>query len=186
MCGLYRGREERDGILLPFLREGLAAGDKCICVVDSEAPAHVADALDMEPTVRASLESHQFALFSSMETYFDTGSFSAERMVAFWTGVLETALTDGYPLVRAIAEGTWALRDLPGVHELLVYESEFGRRTLRYPVLSVCMYDLDRFGGEVLLALMNTHPKILVGGMVHDNPYYIPPQEFLASREPAT
>jgi hypothetical protein len=30
---------------------------------------------------------------------------------------------------------------------------------------------------------VKTHPKALLGGMVIDNPYYLDPDEFLASRE---
>jgi hypothetical protein len=38
------------------------------------------------------------------------------------------------------------------------------------------MYDLDRFGGELLFSTLKTHPKVLVGGLIHENPYYIPPR----------
>ena len=34
ICAFYRGPSQRDELLLPYLREGLAAGDKCICVTD--------------------------------------------------------------------------------------------------------------------------------------------------------
>ena len=35
LCGFYYGDEERDALLLPFLRAGLQSGDKCLAVVDS-------------------------------------------------------------------------------------------------------------------------------------------------------
>jgi hypothetical protein len=44
------------------------------------------------------------------------------------------------------------------------------------------MYDLDRFGGELLFSTLKTHPKVLVGGLIHETPFYIPPEEFLAGR----
>ena len=37
ICAFYRGPSQRDELLLPYLREGLAAGDKCICVTDDPA-----------------------------------------------------------------------------------------------------------------------------------------------------
>ena len=46
----------------------------------------------------------------------------------------------------------------------------------------LCLYDLDRFDGDVLVDILKTHPKVLVGGMVLDNPYYLEPAEFLAAR----
>ena len=39
ICAFYRGPTQRDELLLPYLREGLAAGDKCICVTDDPAQA---------------------------------------------------------------------------------------------------------------------------------------------------
>ena len=39
ICAFYVGVEERDQVLLPYLREGLRAGDKVICVVDASEPA---------------------------------------------------------------------------------------------------------------------------------------------------
>ena len=41
ICGFYRKPSERDDILIPFLVEGLRAGDKCTCVVDSCTPDDV-------------------------------------------------------------------------------------------------------------------------------------------------
>jgi hypothetical protein len=34
ICALFRGIDERDQILVPFLREGLRAGHKCTCIID--------------------------------------------------------------------------------------------------------------------------------------------------------
>ena len=41
LCALYSGPEERDHLLLPFLREGMRDGDKCLCLVDDVAPTTV-------------------------------------------------------------------------------------------------------------------------------------------------
>ena len=41
ICGFYRKPSERDDILIPFLVEGLEAGNKCTCVVDSCTPDDV-------------------------------------------------------------------------------------------------------------------------------------------------
>jgi hypothetical protein len=46
----------------------------------------------------------------------------------------------------------------------------------------LCLYDLARFDGENLVDILKTHPTVLVGGMVLDNPYYLEPAEFLATR----
>jgi hypothetical protein len=46
----------------------------------------------------------------------------------------------------------------------------------------LCLYDLERFGSEVLMDVLRTHPRVIVDDMVHDNPYYIEPGKYLARR----
>jgi hypothetical protein len=38
------------------------------------------------------------------------------------------------------------------------------------------------FGAEVLMDTLRTHPRVIVDGMMYDNPYYIEPGKFLATR----
>jgi hypothetical protein len=52
----------------------------------------------------------------------------------------------------------------------------------RHPQMILCLYDLDLFGGSMIIDLLKTHPKIMLGGMVIENPHYLTPDEFLADR----
>ena len=47
----------------------------------------------------------------------------------------------------------------------------------------MCLYDLEHYGGEILVDILKTHPKVLMGGTVLENLYYLEPDEFLASRQ---
>jgi hypothetical protein len=73
------------------------------------------------------------------------------------------------------------LRDAPGVEHLVGYESELNRVTACYPVVVLCLYDLDRFSGEVVVNIVKTHPQVLIQGILVENPYYLGPDEFLRS-----
>lgn len=181
VCAFYRG-SERDDVLIPFLRAGLRTGDKCICIVDAAVP----DALLASPDdslIRGCVERRQLEFFSSDTTYLADGRFVPARMVQFWDENVRSALSDeGYGFVRVVGEMTWALRDAPGVEQVVVYESELNRFLPRYPQVVLCLYDIARFGGELIVDMLKTHPKVLLSGMVLDNPYYIEPDEFLAAR----
>ncbi len=50
------------------------------------------------------------------------------------------------------------------------------------PEVLVCLYDLERFGAEVLMDTLRTHHRDIVDGIVHDSPYYIEPGKFVAAR----
>jgi hypothetical protein len=70
------------------------------------------------------------------------------------------------------------------VEHLLGYESELNRITSSSPVVVLCLYDLDRFSGEVVVNVVKTHPQILIQGILVENPYHVGPDEFLRSVMP--
>lgn len=41
------------------------------------------------------------------------------------------------------------------------------------------MYDLAKFGAGTVLDILRTHPTVLIGGMLHENAFYVEPAEFL-------
>jgi hypothetical protein len=84
-----------------------------------------------------------------------------------------------FDVVRAVE--TWSRREiLPDLTELLTLESEMNRYLPLYPQVVVCLYDIDRFGAGIIVNLLKTHPRMLVGGMLIENPYYLTPDEVLA------
>jgi len=183
ICAFYPSLAERDEILIPFLREGLEAGDKCICVVDGTNPEAVLAALGADIELGPLLERRQLDVQRSQDTYLRGGGFSTGGMLDFWDRSVGGAVAGGFGFARAVGEMTWALRQMPGVEELVGYEAQLNRLLPRYPQVILCLYELDRFSGEVLVDVLKTHPKVLLGGMVLENPYYLEPDEFLATRK---
>ena len=182
VCAFYRGPSERDEILIPFLRQGLRDGDKCVCVVDAPEPDTVLAPLTGEIDPNSPLGSRQIDLRSSRDTYLQGDRFCIQTMVDFWDQLVSAALREPeISFVRVAGEMTWALRDMPGGEQLVTYESEVNRFMLRYPQVILCFYNLERFSGELLVDIMKTHPKLLVGGAVLENPYYIEPDAFLST-----
>ena len=175
LCAFFRGIPERDAIMVPYLTEGLRAGHKCACIID--------DGFDAVRDGLAGAAAHQLEIMPSKASYLRDGTFSTERTLDFWEEIVGTALNEqGFPFVRSAGETTWTLRELPDLRDFLTYEAELNRFLPRYPQVIMCLYDLDRFGGEILVDVLKTHPKILMGSTVLENLYYLEPDEFLASR----
>lgn len=179
ICAFYRGNDQRDDVLVPYLRAGLLSGEKCISVVDLVDPQWLATAVEDVPQRAAG----QLTLHRSEQTYLVGGRFRMEHMLAFWDEGTIAALDAGdYDFVRLSGEMTWALRQAPGVDQLVPYEAALNRSLPRYPRVALCMYDLERFtDGELVLDILRTHPKVLMGGAVIDNPWYVEPDHFLAT-----
>jgi len=180
VCAFYRGDTDRDRLLSGYFGAGLSAGDKCICVVDSPSTAAWLKAL---PRSRGKPRpaTGQLDVHLPETTYLAGGEFTTSDMLTFWTENMSKAEIEGYSFYRLAGEMTWALRDAPGVEHLAGYESELNRVTSRHPVIVLCLYDLDRFSGEVVVNIVKTHPQVLVQGILVENPYYVGPDEFLRS-----
>lgn len=178
VCAFYRGDGDRDRLLGGYLGAGLAAGDKCICIVDSagtaERLAKLPGACGEPGPFGGQLDVHL-----PESTYLAGGEFTTADMLTFWTESMVKAEIEGYSFCRLVGEMTWALRDAPGVEHLIGYESDLNRVTCSAPVVVLCLYDLDRFGGEVVVNVVKTHPQVLIQGILVENPYYVGPDEFL-------
>lgn len=180
ICGLFSGQAQRDQVVIPFLEAGLTAGDKCICVVDEADPATIFKQLGRSADKSASGAAKQLEVIRAADLYLRSGRFCADEIIGAWKAAIADAMYGGrFDIVRAVE--TWSRRDVvPDMHELLVLESEMNRYLPLYPQVVICLYDIGRFGPGIIVNLLKTHPRMLVGGMLIENPYYLTPDELLA------
>jgi hypothetical protein len=38
---------------------------------------------------------------------------------------------------------------------------------------------LAKFSAAIVMDVLRTHPQVIVGGILRENPFYVPPEEFL-------
>ena len=100
-------------------------------------------------------------------------------MLALIQEVLNDGRSRGFPMTRLWANMEWALDDLPGVHDIVEYETRLNHILPNYSDVVVCTYDLSKFSASVVMDIMRTHPQVIVGGVLQENPFYVPPDEFL-------
>ena len=189
ICAFYRGSDERDSMILPALATGLESGDKCLCIVDSTPMSDLLAALDRQTQadVPACVSLGQLEMRTSDEVYLRGGRFSAEAMFELLDEFFGRSLTqEGYPLVRSTGEMIWAANQPPGVEELFFYEAMLNLVFPFYEGVGICLYDLDHFSSDTIFEVMETHSKVLIGGMLLENPYFVAPSaaEFRAMWDP--
>ena len=116
ICAFYRGPTQRDELLLPYLREGLAAGDKCICVTDDPGAGAAVCDLAGEFGIDLASSSAQLQPMDSESTYLSGGRFAIEKMIGFWDQAMTAAVSrDGFDFVRAAGEMTGRSTGMPSV-----------------------------------------------------------------------
>jgi PAS domain S-box-containing protein len=181
LCLIYDGREEQLRAVVPFLRAGLDAGERCLYVADGRAvaeltPALAAGGIDVDREVRRGA----FALATERETYLAHGDFDPDAMLAMAEAAAAQAVGDGYGALRILGEMSWALGDGAKLQRLMEYEVMVNDRIARLPAVAVCQYDRRRFSPEIIRDVIRTHPLVAIGGRVCRNFYYVPPAEMIA------
>jgi hypothetical protein len=183
VCAFFRDANEADHALLPFIKVGLAAGEKIVHTIN---PARRADHMGRFAAAGidfTAAHSHgQFDLLAWTDTHLRGGRFDPDTTLALFSQMRLTASRQGFPLTRSITHMDWALEDEAILTELQVYEARanevrLGQPGPYHPV--ICAYDLTKFSGEFIVDVMRTHPVTLIDGTLHENPYFVPPEEFI-------
>jgi len=73
----------------------------------------------------------------------------------------------------------WAADDPSLVENLVEFESRVNEVWDRHNDAVICVYDLRKFGGDTVVDIIRTHPMIVIGGVLQQNPFFVPPKEFL-------
>ncbi len=84
-----------------------------------------------------------------------------------------------FPLSRIVCHMDWAGAEPSQMMELVEFESRVNEVWQRHDDVVICTYNLSKFGGEAVVDIMRTHPMIIIGGMIQQNPFYVPPEVFL-------
>lgn len=188
-CGIFRTDEDHRRIVVDFVRDGIARGEKMLYLVNIHTAAHLVNILrdagiDAEPYIA----SGQLTIRAAKEAYLTDGEFIPEKMIELLRDATQQALDEGYPALRATGEMTWALAGEPGSERLVEYEAMLNTFFPGSKCIAFCQYDRRRFDSEMLLDILHVHPKVLFGTEGCDNSqmYYVPPEAFLeADRESA-
>jgi hypothetical protein len=93
--------------------------------------------------------------------------------------MVQGVLSDGYDRAWVLGDGSWIARNAVNIKTWFATESEVNELAPRYPQFFMCLYDLDLFDGEMVMFVLQTHPRIFVNGMIIPNPHYIPTRQFL-------
>lgn len=179
-CAFFHDREEEYRLLLPFVKEGYGQQDKIFQIVDRRRRAERLEriaALGID--VEAGERSGQLEVRPWEDAYLRQGRFDQDAMLA----LVEEVLSNGreqFGLIRLWANMEWSLEDFPGTDDLIEYESRLNEITDRFDDVVVCTYDLNRFSATAVMDVLRTHPQVIVGGILQENPFYVPPEQFLS------
>jgi hypothetical protein len=181
-CAFFSSADEEQAVLAPFAKDGLAANDRLVQIINDR---HREDRLQRlrtegidvdEATARGQLEMRPWE-----KAYLNGGKgFDQDAMLALIQEVLKEGRSSGFGMTRLWANMEWALEDLPGVDQIVEYETRLNHVLPQYDDVVVCTYDLNKFSAATVMDILRTHPQVIVGGALQQNPFFVPPDQFLA------
>src|SRR6202012_511195 len=108
------------------------------------------------------------------------GHFDQDRMLAAFEEMAASARSaDGFPMSRIVCRMDWASGVPSRVDNVIEFESRVNDVWSRYDDAVVCTYHLSQFRGDAIMDIMRTHPMVIIGGHLQQNPFYTHPDEFL-------
>ena len=139
ICALFHDRQGWYDVLVPFIREGVAAGDKAFHIIDGRRRTDHLDRLKQAGIAVAEIERRgQLEVAGWLEVrgwdeaYLRGGRFDQDAMLAFLELALQRGKAEGFRLTRLIAEMEWVLSDRSQQGALLEYEARLNDLLPRY------------------------------------------------------
>ncbi len=186
MCGLYESDQERDEIIFGYLRQGYLEGDlQLYCPVERSQEEFYRDFGAYCPECCSHLhDPAHFNLLSARDLYYPEGVFDPRHMDRALNDYYQGSQAGGRRNIRATAEMVWALEAIPGVEHLMAYEARLNYFIPGKPWISICMYNINKVSGAMVVNVLQTHPFTINGGVITQNPFYVHPDQWLAEHAP--
>jgi MEDS: MEthanogen/methylotroph, DcmR Sensory domain len=186
ICGLYESDQERDAIIFGFLAQGYNDGDRQLyCPVERTIDQFYASFTSFCPSCSAAInDPDHFTVMDAKSLYYPSGIFDPWHMDSALDEFYVASQIKGRRNIRATAEMAWALEAIPGVEHLMAYEARLNYFIPGKPWISICMYNVNKFPGATILNVLKTHPFIINGGIITQNPLFIHPDKWLADNAP--
>ena len=186
IAGLYETEEERDAIVFGFLSQGDKEGDLQLYCPSERTESNFREKYSQScPCCSENLDDQKkYQLSSTKELYYPDGTFSPWAMEKGLNEFFSKSQRDGKCNIRATAEMVWALEAIPGVEHLMAYESRLNYFIPGKPWISICLYNVTKFSGAVIMDVLRTHPFTISGGVITKNPFFQNPDDYLKEHAP--
>jgi hypothetical protein len=181
VCAFFADDDEEYRVLLPFIREGLSCGDKAVQVINPKARhEHLQRLAGAGIDSAAHEQSGQLQIRINTEIYLREGRFDQDRMLAAFEEMAASARSaEGFPMSRIVCRMDWASEDQSRIQDVIEFESRVNDVWSRYDDAVICTYHLSKLSGDAVIDIMRTHPMVIIGGHLQQNPFFTRPEEFL-------
>ena len=181
VCAFFNDLDEEHRVLRSFFKDGFDHGEKATHIVEVDKRADYLQRLAAAGiNVREMMDAGQLEVLPWTDMYVRDHRFDQDAMLASVEELIQSGASAGYPRTRLVGHHMdWLFLDEPAVNNLLQYEARLNDVLSKYNAPVICNYDLSKISASVAMNIMRTHPLVIVGGLLRENPFFVPPDEFL-------
>jgi hypothetical protein len=163
-CAFVAGPAEERAVIDPFLVEGMGRGEKAVYIVDpDERDQHEARLATSAPSPDL------LEVTTWNDAHLKGGSFDQDRMMEALSEMIRAQAATGRPPVRLVGQMGWVFSSPPGIEQLVAYEASVNEVLNRGKTPTVCVYDVGRLSGSMMMDLLRAHPLTVVNGILYEN-----------------
>jgi DcmR-like sensory protein len=180
ICAFFSDMDEHFRVLRSFIKDGFDQGDKAFHLIDPKRREdHLGRLADAGIDVEEAVASGQLEVHPWEDGPLHGDQFDQDTWLAGFEEVLRSGPASGYAKTRFLAQMEWALVDLPGIDDLIEFETRVNYVVPKYDNPVICAYDLSKFDASTVMYALRTHPVVIIGGLLQENPFYVDPEELL-------
>ena len=161
----FSSTDELAAATIPFVREGLAAGDAVVVTASATTADLVRAAVDGDERVRV----------------LERGDAYARRTpaaVTVFRRLADELAATGVARVRVVGETDFGRTEREWL-EWQRYEAVLNDALAAWPLWGLCVFDTTRLPDQVLESVARTHPTVVAGRTRTANPRFVDPAEYL-------
>jgi len=182
VCAFFNTIDEEHRVLGSFYKDGLDRGEKAVHIVDPEyRQEHLKRLAEAGIHVQEMTDTGQLEVLPWTDAYVRDHRFDQDAMLATVEKLIQSGPAAGYPLTRLVGHHMdWLFLDKPATYSLVEYEARLNHVLSKHNDPVICNYNPSKFGATVAMDIMRTHPLVIIGGLLRENPFFVPPEQFLA------
>ena len=181
VCAFFNTIDEEYRVLGSFYKDGLDLGEKAAHIVDpANREEHLKRLADAGIPVQEMMDSGQLDVLPWTDAYVRDHRFDQDAMLTTVEKLIQAGAAAGYPLIRLTGHHMdWLFLDKPATYNLVEYEARLNHVLSKHNDPVICNYNPSKFGATVAMDIMRTHPLVIIGGLLRENPFFVPPEQFL-------
>jgi hypothetical protein len=181
VCAFFNTIDEEHRVLASFYKDGLDRGERSAHIVDpANREEHLKRLAEAGIHVQEMMDTGQLEVLPWTDAYVRDHRFDQDAMLATVEKLIQSGATGGCPLTRLVGHHMdWLFLDKPATYNLVEYEARLNHVLSKHNDPVICNYNPSKFGAAVAMDILRTHPLVIIGGLLRENPFFIPPEQFL-------